>query len=98
VKNQSRFTKKHIKIIVVIYDQDKLKVAEKEAICGRILSREELKKQPVEFFKGGMVIKPKTNQEMVTPSGKATPFMVIFKDPPSQAKEFKVEILEAPNL
>ena len=98
VKNQSRFTKKHIKIRVVIFDQDKLKVAEKEAICGRIIRRGELKKQPVEFFKGEMVIKPQTKQEMVTPSGKATPFMVIFKDPPSQAKEFKVEIVEAPNL
>jgi len=52
----------------------------------------------VEFFRGEMVIKPQTKQEMITPSGKATPFMVIFKDPPSQAKEFKVEILEAPNL
>jgi predicted Zn finger-like uncharacterized protein len=98
VKNQSKLTKKHIKIRVIIFDQDKLKVAEKEAICGRIIGRGELKKQPVEFFKGEMVIKPQTKQEMITPSGKATPFMVIFKDPPSQAKEFKVEILEAPNL
>ena len=98
VKNQSQFTKKHIKIRVVIFDQDKLKVAEKEAICGRVIRRGELKKQPVEFFKGEMVIKPQTKQEMVTPSGKATPFMVIFKDPPIQAKEFKVEIVEAPNL
>ena len=98
VKNQSKFTKKHIKIKVVIFDQDKFKVAEKEAICGRIIRRGELKTQPVEFFKGEMVIKPQTKQEMVTPSGKATPFMVIFKDPPSQAKEFKVEIVEAPNL
>jgi hypothetical protein len=98
VKNQSQYTKKHIKIRVVIFSQDKLKVDEKEAICGRIISREELKKQPVEFFRGEMVIKPETNQEMVTPSGKSTPFMVIFKDPPSQAKEFKVEIIEAPNL
>jgi predicted Zn finger-like uncharacterized protein len=98
VKNQSQYTKKHIKIRVVIFSQDKLKVDEKEAICGRIISREELKKQPVEFFRGEMVIKPETNKEMVTPSGKSTPFMVIFKDPPSQAKEFKVEIVEAPNL
>jgi len=98
VNNQSKFTKKHIKIKVVIFDQDKLKVAEKEAICGRIISRGELKKQPVEFFKEEMVIKPPTKQEMITPSGKAAPFMVIFKDPPSQAKEFKVEIVEAPNL
>jgi predicted Zn finger-like uncharacterized protein len=98
VKNQSDFTKKYIKIKVVIFDQDKLKVAEKEAICGRTISREELKKQPADFFKGEMVIKPQTKEEMITPSGKTTPFMVIFKDPPSQAKEFKVEIVEAPNL
>jgi predicted Zn finger-like uncharacterized protein len=98
VKNQSQYTKKLIKIRVVIFSQDKLKVDEKEAICGRIISREELKKQPMEFFGGEMVIKPQTEKEMVTPSGKATPFMVIFKDPPSQAKEFKVEIVEAPNL
>ena len=98
VKNQSRFTKKHIKIKVVIFDQDKLKVAEKEAICGRTIGRGELKKQPVGFFKGDMVIKPQTKEEMMVPSGKATAFMVIFKDLPSQAKDFKYEILEAPNL
>ena len=98
VKNQSRFTRKYIKVRVMIFDRDKLKVAEKEAICGWIMGREELKKQPAEFFQGEMVMKPQTKQEMVTPSGKATPFMVIFKDPPSQAKEFKVEIVEAPNL
>jgi len=34
---------------------------------------------------------------MISP-GKAKPFMVILKDPPSQAKEFKVDIVEAPNL
>jgi hypothetical protein len=98
VKNQSPYTKKHIKIRVVIFGQDKLKVDQEETICGRIISREELKKLPLEFLRGEMVIQPETNQEKVTPSGKATPFMVIFKDPPSQAKEFKVEIVEAPNL
>ncbi len=98
VKNQSQVTKKYIKVRVMIFDRDKFKVAEKEAICGRVIGREELKKQPVEFFQGEMVIKPETKQGMVTPSGKTTPFMVIFKDPPSQAKEFKVDIVEAPNL
>ncbi len=98
VKNQSQFTKKHIKIKVVIFDQDKLKVAEKEAICGRVIPRGELNQQPVEFFRGDIVIKPRTNQEMITPSGKTTPFMVIFKDPPIEAREFKVDIVEAPNL
>jgi predicted Zn finger-like uncharacterized protein len=98
VKNQSRFSKKYIKIEVVIFDENKLKVAEKETICGRVIARGELKRQPEEFFKGEMVIKPETEQEMITPSGKATPFMVIFKDLPSRAKDFKYEILEAPNL
>jgi predicted Zn finger-like uncharacterized protein len=98
VKNQSKFTKKYIKIRVVIFDEDKLKVAEKEAICGLVIARGELKKQPEEFFKGEMVIKPQTEQETITPSGKATPFMVIFKDLPNRAKDFKYEILEAPNL
>jgi hypothetical protein len=83
---------------ITIYDEEKVKVAEQDAICGRVIPREELKNQPPEFFKGDMVVKPQTEQEMVTPSGKATPFMVIFKDLPSRAKDFKYEILEAPNL
>jgi hypothetical protein len=35
---------------------------------------------------------------MVTPTGMEAPFMVVFKDLTSQAREFKVEIVEAPNL
>jgi len=73
-------------------------VAEKEAICGRTIDRTELKQQPIDFFKGDMVIKPPNEEEMRVPPGKAAPFMVIFKDLPSQAKDFKYEILEAPNL
>jgi len=98
VKNQSKFTKTHIKIRIVIFDQDKLKVAEKEAICGRTIGRGELNQQPAKFFEEEMVVKPQTKEEMVTPPGKAAPFMVIFKDLPSQAKDFKYEIVEAPNL
>jgi len=98
VSNQSRFTKKQIKVKVLIFDQDKMKLTEKEAICGRILSRQELKSQPPAFFKGEMVIKPQTEKEMVVSSGKVASFMVVFRDPLSRAKEFKVEIIEAPNL
>ncbi len=98
VKNQSKFTKKYIKIRIIIFDEDKVKVAEQDAICGRVVGREELRKQPPEFFKGDMMIKPETEQEMNTAPGKTTPFMVIFKDLPSRAKDFKYEILEAPNL
>ena len=98
VKNQSNFTKKYVKIRFSIFDEGELKVGEQDAICGRVIDREELKKQPPEFFKGDMMIKPETEQEMITPPGKATPFMVIFKDLPSRAKDFKFEILEAPDL
>ncbi len=98
VKNQSKFTKKYIKVRITIFDEDKAKLAEQEAICGRFIPREELKNLPPEFFQGDMMIKPQTEQEMVTPSGKTTPFMVIFKDLSSRAKDFKYEIVEAPNL
>ena len=98
VKNQSRFTKKYIKVNVVILDQDKTEVAEKVAICGPTISREDLKKLPPAFFQGEIVMKPQTEKEMMTPTDKSIPFMVIFKDLSSQAKEFKVQIMEAPNL
>jgi hypothetical protein len=57
-----------------------------------------LKDLPVAFFKGKMLILPKKEEDSITPPGEAVPFMVIFKDLPSQAKEFQVEIIEAPNL
>jgi len=98
VTNQSHFTKKHIKIKVVIFDQNKAKMAEKETLCGRVMGRDVLKNQPLAFFKGEMVIQPKTEGEKVTPSGQSIPFMVAFKDLPSPPKEFIVEILGAPNL
>jgi len=98
VNNQSQFARKHIKIKVVIFDQNKDKVAEKETLCGLSLGREELKNLPPEFFKGEVLIQPQLAKEMIVPSGKEVPFMVLFKDLSSQAKEFKVEISDAPNL
>jgi predicted Zn finger-like uncharacterized protein len=98
VENQSRLTKRHIKIKVAIFDQKKAKLAEKETVCGRIIGREELKNLPDSFFKGEMVIRPKTEKEINTPPGEAIPFMAIFKNLSTQAKEFQVEIVEAPNL
>jgi hypothetical protein len=98
VNNQSGFTKKHIKLKVAIFDQNKAKVAEKETLCGPVIDREELKTLPANFFVGEIVIKPKTEKEMIVPSGNTIPFMVIFKHLSSQAKEFTVEIVEAPNL
>jgi hypothetical protein len=35
---------------------------------------------------------------MIIPPGKDAPFMVIFKDLSGQAKEFKVEVSDAPDL
>jgi hypothetical protein len=98
VSNQSRSTKRYIKVKVTIFDQHRDRMGEKEAICGRIIHREELKNLPVPFFRGKMSILPKKEEDSLAPRGEAIPFMVIFKDLPSQAKEFQVEIIEAPNL
>jgi len=98
VDNQSQKTKKLIKVKVVIFDQNRMKVTEKETLCGRTIGRGELTNLPSDFFSGEMIIQPKTEKEMITPSGKAIPFVVVFKDLPAQAKEFKVEIVEAPSL
>jgi hypothetical protein len=100
VNNESRSTRKHIRIRVVIFDQNRNKIAERDTLCGRALSREELEKQPVAFYRGDMIIPPESAKERVVPPGNASPFMILFKDEgfSEQAKEFKVEILEAPRL
>jgi len=97
VDNQSQRGKKYIKIKVIIFDQNRMKVAEKETLCGRTIGRGELGNLPSDFFSGEMIIQPKAENEMAVPSGKAIPFVVVFKDLPAQAKEFKVEIVEAPS-
>jgi len=98
VNNQSGFTKKYIRIKVVIYDTEKNRVAEKETICGRVISRSDLKNLPSDFFKGDLILKPQTEGEMMIPASKSVPFTVVFRDLPADAKEFKVEIVDAPNL
>jgi len=98
VKNQSSSAKRYIKIKVVIFDQNKDRVAEKETLCGLNIGRGNLKNLPPDFFKGEMLIQPQTPKEMIIPAGQDAPFMVVFKDLSGQAKEFKVEISEAPNL
>lgn len=98
VTNQSGVTKKHIKIRVVIFDQNKAKIAEKEIFCGRALTRDELRRLPPDFFKGEMGIQPKTEGDKTVSPGASVPFAVVFKDLGGQAKEFGVEIVEAPNL
>jgi predicted Zn finger-like uncharacterized protein len=96
VHNQSRFPKKFVKVRVVIFDQNRSKIIEKEVICGRVLGRGELKRLPRDLLEAA-ILKPPPEGEMALPSGKTTPFMVIFRDLPSQAKEFEVEIVAAPN-
>ena len=98
VNNQSKVARKYIKVRVAIFDERKAKMGEKETVCGRMISRDELIKLPVTFFKGEMAIRPKVDKEMITPPGKASPFMVTFKDLSTPPKEFQVEILEAPTL
>ena len=98
VANQSDINKRHIKVRVVIFDQNKVKIAEKEALCGRTLSPEEFKNLPPDFFKGDMTVLPKAEGDKVVASGKSSPFIVVFRDLGGRAKEFGVEIVEAPNL
>jgi len=98
VDNRSQKTRKHVKVKVEIFDHSRMKVAEKETYCGRIMDREELRNLSSDFFSGKMMFQPKTEQEMVVPSGKAIPFAIVFKDLPAEAKEFRVEIVEAPSL
>jgi len=98
VENQSSKTKKHIKVKVAIFDQERMKVAEKETFCGQTLTRGELKSLPSDFFSGDMLIQPKTEEERNISSGKTVPFIILFKDLPAQAREFKIEIVEAPSL
>ena len=76
VKNQSRFTKKYIKVKVVILDQDKTEVAEKATLCGPTISREDFRKLPPGFFEAGTAMKPQTEKEIMTPTDKSIPFMV----------------------
>ena len=96
VINQSKFTKGHVKVRVVIFDQNKAKVAEKETLCGRSAGRGTWKNLPPDFLKGTLLFEPQSEAEKVVPTGKAIPFTVVFKDLPSDAK-FTVEIVEAPN-
>lgn len=98
VENQSQKAKQSVRVKVTIFDQNKMKVMEKEALCGVTISRGDLKTLPPNFFAGEMILRPKTEKEVTVPSGKTIPFMVMFKDLPAHAKEFKVEIVEAPSL
>ncbi len=98
VNNQSKHPRKQIKIRISIFDQDKAKISQKEVLCGSTISREDLKNLPESFFKGPLILWPKTANEAVSTPGKAIPFIVLFKSISAQAKEFQVEILEAPTL
>jgi predicted Zn finger-like uncharacterized protein len=98
VKNQSPSARKHIKIRVEIFDQHRDKITEKETFCGLNIGLDGLKSLPPEFFQGEMLIQPQQPQDRVIPTGKEAPFMVVFRDLTSQAREFKVDIIEAPDL
>jgi predicted Zn finger-like uncharacterized protein len=98
VNNHSKSAKKQIKIRVSIFDQNKAKISQKEILCGSTIGRDDLKDLPASFFKGPLIVWPKTENEMAAAPGKAVPFIVLFKSLSMQAKEFQVEILEAPNL
>ena len=98
VKNQSPSARRYIKIRVEVFDEHNNKIAEKETLCGLNIGLDGLKSLPPEFFKGEMLIQPQQPKDMVVPTGKETPFMVVFKDLISGKKKFEPKITEAPNL
>jgi len=98
VKNQSGSVRKYIKIRVEIFDQNRNRILEKETLCGLNIGLDGLRSLPPTFFEGDMLIQPQQPKEMIVPPGKEAPFMVVFKDLTSQAREFGVKITEAPNL
>jgi hypothetical protein len=83
---------------VEIFDEHKNKITEKDTLCGLNIGLDGLKSLPPEFFTGEMLIQPQQPQDMIVPTGKEAPFMVVFKDLTGQARAFNVEIIEAPNL
>jgi predicted Zn finger-like uncharacterized protein len=98
VTNESKVAKKHVKVRVSLLDQNKARVAEKEVLCGRTIRKDELVNLPTAFFQGDVSLNPGTETEMVLQAGKSIPFVLIFKDLPSQVTQYNVEIIEAPNL
>ncbi len=98
VKNQSKYTKRHIKVKVLIFDLNRNMVASQEVVCGRSIGREELRNLFASHSKEEIAIHPQTAKEKEVPPGKAVPFMVVFKNIHEEAKEFKVEIVDAPSL
>ncbi len=98
VKNQSTVARQYIKIRVEIFDRNREKISEKETLCGLNIGPVGLRSLPPEFFEGEMLIEPQEPKDLIVPAGKEAPFMVVFKDLAREAREFKVEISEAPRL
>jgi predicted Zn finger-like uncharacterized protein len=98
IANQSGISKRHIKVRVIIYDQSKKEIDRKEVLCGRTLTQDELKALPADFFKGDLIVLPENEGDKVVTTGKSSPFIVIFRGLGGRAKEFQVDIVDAPDL
>lgn len=96
VHNQSRLSKKSIRVRVAVFDQGHSKIGEKETVCGRLEGRGDMKNLSGDLSPGAAA--PLPDRDLALSPGMTASFKVLFRDLPAPPKEFEVEIIEAPNL
>jgi predicted Zn finger-like uncharacterized protein len=97
VANRSKVTKKYVKLKGVLFDKEGKIVASSIGYCGRTTANKEIKESTFDSLKSTFnFISPA--QAPQVPSQQSLPFTIVFFSPPSDATEFRVEIIEAPSL
>ncbi len=97
ILNDTNKTKKHVRIKAVLLNDKNGVLNEKQTLCGISFTKEELKTLSPHFTRGDFKIRPPLPSQMNVAPRMSVPFIVIFPNIPTDAQEFQVEILEAPN-
>ncbi|MFH2011861.1 MAG: DUF3426 domain-containing protein [Pseudomonadota bacterium] len=93
VMNNSTETKGFIKVKVSLLDSMDKKLAEREAYCGNIFSRDELMELGIEEINSQMDNpKGESSVNMYIPPQNSIPFMVVFFNLPEGVKKFNVKL------
>ena len=96
ILNETNKTKKHVRIRAILLNDKNKVLDEKQTLCGRSFTKEDLKNLPPRFARRDFRIRPVPDQMRVAPRT-SVPFIVIFPNMPPEANEFQVEIVDAPN-
>jgi len=97
VANRSKVTKKYVKLKGVLFDKEGKIVATSIGYCGRTTANKEIKESTFASLKSSFNFISPAQAPQVS-SQQSLPFTIIFFSPPSDATEFRVEIIEAPSL